>query len=199
MPNSCSSLVFVKLFVWHEKLFLVNAKLFQCQIVAAPWSTWNCSFSGLSSWQPTTCLSSDLSISGELFIHIPLYSLSLNLLWCKNSLPQALLASGEINLRQLQVPRPGNISAPCAQVAYTFLFRHFQYFSSASPWPATWSASYLSLYTGCSSQQAPMSGSSMSGTQVAPRHKLRFPINASFFQKRAFAFRRCSFGFSLFT
>lgn len=80
-----------------------------------------------------------------------------------------------------------------------FLFRHFQYFSSASPWPATWSASYLSLYTGCSSRQAPMSGSSMSGTQVAPRHKLRFPINASFFQKRAFAFRRCSFGFSLFT
>ena len=79
-----------------------------------------------------------------------------------------------------------------------FLFRHFQYFSSASPWPATWSASYLSLYTGCSSQQAPMSGSSMSGTQVAPRHKLRFHNNV-FLQKRAFAFRRCSFGFSLFT
>ena len=77
MPNSCSSLVFVKLFVWHEKLFLVNAKLFQCQIVAAPWSTWNCSFSGLSSWQPTTCLSSDLSISGKIIIinHHPNVSL----------------------------------------------------------------------------------------------------------------------------
>ena len=162
----------------------------------APWCTWNCSFSGLLSWQPTTCLSFDSSISGELSIHPFLIIIFKH---CDNlPLQQALLAPGEIHLRQLQVPRPGNIFAPCAQDADTFIFRHFQYFSSASPWPATWSASYLSLYTGCSSRQAPMSGSSMSGTQVAPRHKPRFPNNA-FLQKRAFAFRRCSFGFSLFT
>ena len=62
------------------------------------------------------------------------------------------------------------IILPYAAQNYTNLsfFRHFQYFSSASPWPATWSASYLSLSTGCSSQQALMSGCSMCGTQVEP-------------------------------
>ena len=154
MPNSCSSLVFVKLFVWHEKLFLVNAKLFQCQIVAAPWSTWNCSFSGLSSWQPTTCLSSDLSIFGKDHHH-PNVSLR-NKVHCTHNLVatyifnnQALLAPREVHLRQLQVPRPGKYFRPsCPRWHWPLLFRHFQYFSSASPWPATWSASYLSLSTG---------------------------------------------------
>ena len=47
-----------------------------------------------------------------------------------------------------------------------FLFRLFQYFSSASLWPATWFASSSSRYTGCSSQLAPMCGCSMCGIQV---------------------------------
>ena len=136
MPNSCSSLVFVKLFVWHEKLFLVNAKLFQCQIVAAPWSTWNCSFSGLSSWQPTTCLSSDLSISGKIIIinHHPNVSLrkkvhcSHNLVaTCFNN--QALLAPREVHLRQLQVPRPGKyLRPPCPRWHWPLFFQAFSVF-----------------------------------------------------------------------
>ena len=154
MPNSCSSLVFVKLFVWHEKLFLVNAKLFQCQIVAAPWSTWNCSFSGLSSWQPTTCLSSDLSISGKIII-IQMFLFAIKCtahttLWQLTFLtirPFWLLVRSIYDSFKYQ--GLVNTFAPLAQDdTDLFFFRHFQYFSSASPWPATWSASYLSLSTG---------------------------------------------------
>ena len=82
----------------------------------------------------------------------------------------AVLVARKVYLRQLQVPRIGEfdwIEILVLKKKIFSNFRHSQYSSYASPWPATWSASSSSRSTGCSLRRAPTSGCSTFGTRVS--------------------------------